>query len=342
MSVTSSTNFLVNLANQIDVLTNHFVFDGYSALATLLRAPLGSMIVLYIVLMGYAMLRGVIQAPQQELMKFTIRAGLIYMCAMNWSFFSSHIRDLLVVGSESIANALLKVAHAKVSGGSINQGLQDVLNEVISLGNDLFDLGSFRKLPPYFAGSMVLFSGIITIGFAFFEIITAKLMMAIMFATAPLFIIFTLFDQTKMFFERWLGILVGFALVLIFVSSVVGFCMHLIHWTLAGFHVGQGGELNLAIWIPIFIVSCFCVAGILQAVAIAKSIGGSLCTSGGAAMMGGFIGGALGSSHIAGRMAKQAFGSTLKGPADYARQKVSQAATSSASKLYQSIRRGGA
>jgi len=81
---------------------------------------------------------------------------------------------------------------------------------------------------------------------------------------------------------------------------------------------------------------------VTQAASIAKSIGGSVSTSGAAAMVGGFVGGALGSSNIAGRMAKQAFGSTLKGPADAARNKVSQAATSSASKLYQLIRRGGA
>ena len=85
------SNFLVNLGNEMDSLTTSFVFDGYNALASLLRAPLGSMLVLYIVLVGYAMVRGVIASPQQELFKFTIRAGLIYMGAMNWGFFSEHL-----------------------------------------------------------------------------------------------------------------------------------------------------------------------------------------------------------------------------------------------------------
>ena len=338
MSITP-TNFLVSLANEIDSLINSFVFEGYSALASLLRAPLGSMIVLYIVLVGYAMVRGLIQTPQQELFKFSIRAGLIYMCAMDWGFFSEHIRDLFVVGSESISTTLMKVAHTKSGGGSINQGLQDVLTEVITLGGTLFDMGSYRRLTPYFAGLMVFFSGVATIGLAFIEVVIAKLMLAITLATAPLFILLTLFEQTKSFFDRWLGIVVGFSLVLVFVSSVVGLCMHLIHTVVAGLGTAEGSDLNASVWVPLFIVSCLCVMSILQAAAIGKSIGGALCTSGASAMVGGFVGGLVGSSAIA----QQAYGKTLKRPMNYARNKFKQAASaSSASKLYQSIRRGGA
>lgn len=334
---TTYTNFLVNLANEIDSLTTSFVVDGYNALASLLRAPLGAMIVLYIVLVGYAMVRGLIQTPQQELFKFSIRAGLIYMCAMDWGFFSKYICDLFVVGSESISTTLMKVAHTKGGSGSINQGLQDVLTEVITLGGTLLEMGSIHKLTPYFAALMVFFSGVATISLAFIEVVIAKLMLAITLATAPLFILFTLFEQTKSFFDRWLGIVVGFSLVLVFVSSVVGLCMHLIHWVVAG--VGSNDDMNVSVWVPLFIVSCLCAMSILQAAAIGKSIGGALCTSGASSMVGGFVGGVVGSSGIA----KQTYGKTLKSPVDYVRNKVKQAASvNSASKLYQSIRRGGA
>ena len=126
---------------------------------------------------------------------------------------------------------------------------------------------------------------------------------------------------------------------MVFVSSVVGLCMHLIHTVVAGLGTADGSDLNASVWVPLFIVSCLCVMSILQAAAIGKSIGGALCTSGASAMVGGFVGGLVGSSAIA----QQAYGKTLKGPVDYARNKFKQAASaSSASKLYQSIRRGGA
>ena len=286
-------NFVMTLAQEIDGITTHFVFDGYSALANLLKAPLGAMMILYIILMGYAIIRGMVQTPLQELFKFTFRAGLIYMTAMNWDFFASHIRDLFVDGSESIATTLMQAVHSNTTHGSINQGLQNVLNEILKTGCALLNMGSLHKLSPYFAGMMVFFAGTITIGLAFIEIVIAKLMLAVTLCTAPLFIILTLFDQTKSFFERWLGVLVGFSLVLVFVSSVVGLCIHLLHWVAQGMFT-ETDQLQAAIWVPLFIVACLCVMGITQAAAIGKSIGGALCTPGGAAMVGGFIGSSMG------------------------------------------------
>jgi len=66
MSSLQFDNFIVHLANEVDQLTNHFVLDGYSALASLLKAPLGSMSGLYIVLMGFSITRGIIERPQHE------------------------------------------------------------------------------------------------------------------------------------------------------------------------------------------------------------------------------------------------------------------------------------
>ena len=337
--------FIVKLAGEIDSLTNHFVFDGYSALASLLKAPLGSMIVLYIVLMGYAIVRGMVQTPQQELFKFAIRAGVIYTTAMNWDFFAVHVRDLFVVGSDSISTALMHAVHKQSSAGSINQGLQNVLNDILTLGSALFDAGSFRKLTPYFAGIMVLFSGSITVGLAFIEIVIAKLMLAVTLCTAPLFIIFTLFDQTKSFFDRWLGVLVGFSLVLVFVSSVVGLCVHLLHWVTSGM-LNDSAPLTSAIWVPLFIVACLCVMGITQAASIGKSIGGALCTSGGAAMVGGFIGSSMGTWAFSKNSIQKSMQAARQGLGSSASvlQKSRQSFTNSRAmiqKIHQNLRRGG-
>lgn len=300
MSAMTYNNFIIQLAGEIDRLTRHFVFDGYKAMASTLKAPLASMVILYIVLKGYGIAQGVIERPQQELFRFAIRAGLIYMFAMNWEIFSFYARDLFIVGSETLGAKLMLALNQQGLGSSINQGIQNVLNEILKLGCDLFKIGSLRKPTPYFAGMMVFLSGSITLGFAFIEIVTAKLMMALVLCTAPLFVLFTLFEQTKPFFERWLGKLSGFAFVLIFVSAVVGLCVRLLHWVISSF-MTDSTEVSAAIWIPIFIVACLCITGIYQAVCIGKSIGGSVCTSGGAAMVGGFIGSSLG----AGRFSKK-------------------------------------
>lgn len=288
-------NFIALLAYEIDSITNTFVFDGYKALSSFLEAPLGSLLVLYIVLMGYGITRGLIERPQQELFRFAFRAGLIYMTAMNWEIFAVYIRDLFVVGSESISSIIMQTLSKQPAGGSINQSLQNVLNEIMVLGTNLLKAASMRNLTPLFAGIVVLFSGSITIGLALVEIVVAKIMLAVCLSTAPLFIIFTLFEQTKSFFERWLGTLAGFSFGIIFVSAVVGLSMHLLHW-ITGALLANNTELTAPIWIPIFIVAGLCIYALLEAVSIGKSIGGSVSSSNGAAMVGGLLALGLGAT----------------------------------------------
>ena len=188
---------------------------------------------------------------------------------------------------------------------------------------------------------MVFLSGSITLGLAFIEIVIAKLMLAVTLCTAPLFILFTLFEQTKTFFERWLGVLAGFSFVLIFVSSVVGLCIHLLHWVTSSF-IGHGTPVTAAIWVPIFIVACLCVMAITQAVTIGKSIGGSVCTSSGAAMVGGLIASGLG----AGGLAKKALSKASKGAGSSTSsllkggQQTTHAATHLFKQLHKNLRRG--
>lgn len=298
MATPTYANILLQLTIQIDELTNTFIFKGYDALAKALAKPLASLCVLYIVLTGYAIARGLIKTPLQEFSKGIFRIGLIYLFAMNWSFFSSHAVNLFSDGASELSGVLMQIAHFDnpVSKGGVNNGLQSVLNEVIRVGAWTWDKASFKHWGPIFTAIMIYASGIAVIGLALFELIIAKLMLAICLSTAPLFICFTLFQQTKSFFDRWLGNVVGFSLVLVMVSSVVGLCMHLIHWTISGHYSTHAANISATDWIPILLVSVLCVMAILEVTGLAKSIGGAFSSSNGSAMVGGFMGGVMGAS----------------------------------------------
>lgn len=306
----SSENFLVGLADEINRMTGNFVHDGYQALATALKVPLASCIVLYIVLVGYAMIRGKIDKPQDELWKFSLKVGAIYMLAMNWNMFALYIRDFFVSGSELVATLLLGLVHSKAISTSINQSLQNVLNEVLALGSILFEASSVRKITPLFAGVLVLLSGCATVGLAFIEIVIARFMLSLILCTAPLFIIFILFEQTKSLFERWLSMLISYSLVLVFVSAVAGLCAHLTYWVTA-MALGDTAP-TAAIWIPLFLVACLCVMTVSQASSLGKSIGGAFHAAGGTSMVQGFASNARNTFDSA----RKTFGNNLGKTAD--------------------------
>ncbi|MCE3043974.1 type IV secretion system protein [Legionella sp. 16cNR16C] len=295
-------NIIGQLTGQIDEVTKTFVMNGYQALASHLERPLASACVLALILIGLGIMMGFIRTPSQDLMKLALRMGVTYLFAMNWGFFSEYFVGLFVHGASELGGVLMKANLPGVSVDGVNSGLQSVLNEVVRVASWTWDKASLKHWSPIFVALMIYASGILVIGLALFELIIAKLMLAVCLSTAPIFIIFTLFDFTKSFFERWLGTLVGFSLVLVFVSSVASFCMRLIHWSVYAHYVNHAIDIGLSDWIPILLVAIFCVMALLEVTGIAKGIGGSCSTSSGAAMMGGFIRGAMG----AGRKAKQA------------------------------------
>ncbi|EEZ95949.1 type IV secretion system protein [Legionella longbeachae] len=299
MDIPTYSTVVLKLTNQIDALTKSFIFNGYNTLSNYLAQPLALLCVIYIVLRGYGMVKGLIKTPIQEFTKGAIRMGIVYMFAMNWGVFSDYLVKLFINSASELGGVLMQATPFDVpviTGSGVNGGLQSVLIEVIRVGSWTWAKASFNHFGPIFTAIMIYLSGLAVVGLALFEFIIAKLMLSICLCTTPLFLCFTLFEKTRTFFDRWLGTMVGFSLVLILVSSVVGLCMHLIHWAIGGHYLNHAANITAVDWMPIFIVACLCVMAILEVTGIAKSIGGTCSTSNGSAMVGGFIGGALGAS----------------------------------------------
>lgn len=294
MSSPKYDTVVVSLTSQIDTLMNNFIFNGYNALVEALTKPLAALSLLFIVLAGYGITHGFIQSPLKELYKFSLRLGFIYFFAMNWGNFSAYMVGLFIDGAGHLGATLMKGTHLNTSSGSITQGLQSVFTEVIKVGTWTIKKASIRHLGPYYTAIMIYISGIAVVLLALFEIVVAKIMLAICLCTAPFFFLFTLFEKTRVFFDRWLGFVVGYSLVLILVSSVVGLCMSLIHWSVAGYMADHAASIDSVGWIPIFIISALSVVCISQSASIAKNIGGACHTTGGSSMALGLMGGVMG------------------------------------------------
>jgi len=320
MSAPNYSNIIITSGNQIDILLSVFVKQGYSQLSSFLSKPLGSLIVLYFVLTGYGIIRGLIDKPLRELANGAVRIGVIYLLAMNWSFFSSYFVDFFTKGVSELSEHMLHLMPVKLpswAGHDLNGGLQSVLMEVVRVGSWIWKNGGIRNPGPYFIAFIIYTAGCLVIALAFFEIIAAKVLLSVSLVAAPLFVIFTLFEKTRSFFDKWLGNMVGFALTIFFVSIVTGFCLHLIHWALADHYINHAVGFKSVDWLPLVFVSALCVMTIKEVVSLAKSIGGACCTSSGGAMMASFMGGAMGAASAKGATKSLARGA-LKGAMKFA------------------------
>lgn len=324
---------LSGLTSQIDIITKDFVFHGYNALANALSAPLASVCILSIVLMGYGISRGAIKAPMDAMYGFIFRMGFIYFFAMNWGNFSEYFVDFFIKGMGELGTILMKATSAKDAHlEGVTDGLQSLYTDIIRMGVWTAKKASLRHWAPIVVSFLIFLFGSIVVLFALFELIAAKLMISLCFCTAPFFIILTLFKETRPFFDRWLGFVVGFSLVLLFVSAVMGLSMSLLHWSIAGLLANEAENMDLVGWIPLAVVAVFCTACLFKAVAIAKHIGGACHTGTGASMVGSFIGGTIGAG-----AATKAFSQKTREVSGKMASSVKSGLTGGASKLAKSI-----
>lgn len=274
---------VTGLVSQIDTLMVSFVKNGYNALASALKKPLGATGVLSIVLMGYGVMLGYIKAPMKMVYQWIIRLGIIFFLAMNWGNFSFYVVGLFDKAASELSQVVMNATHTPVTGKSMSSGMQTAFTNVINVGLWTIKKASIKNWSPAVCAFFIWISGILVIGVALCELIVAKIMLSVCLIAAPLFISLILFDQTKSFFDRWLGSIVGFSLVFIFVAIVVSLSLTLIHSTISGYLITQAENMESVGFIPIFLVACITTAILLKAAMVAKHIGGACHTASGTA-----------------------------------------------------------
>ena len=287
------------LFTELDLLLNNFVFNGYSALANYLKTPLGLSMVLYIILMGLSISQGWVKLAMGNLVKASIKLAFIYMAAMNWGWFSHTVVDSLNKGVGEIGSVLVSATPVPIphfAGEGINGAMQSVLIEFTDIGNWIWNRGAWNNISPCFTAVLIWGFGYALILVAIFELVLAKIMLAILFSTAPLFISFTLFKTTHGFFDRWFGACVGFTLLMIFVSSMLALALSISQWAIADIYLSHAINVSLVGFVPVMIVGFIGVGILLKASHLAQSIGGNVSTASGSALLAGTVGGAVGSA----------------------------------------------
>ncbi len=299
------TTIILKLFTQLDVLLKSYIFNGYGALTHTLKYPLGLAITLYIVLLGISISHGWVRLSMGNLIKSTLKIGLLYTFAMNWGFFSEYAIKLISGGANDIGGILLNATPISLphfAGEGINGAMQSVLIEFTKIGQWIWDMGTWHSPGPYFSALITWGFGDVLILIAVFEIALAKIMLAILFATAPLFVSFTLFKATQGFFERWLGAIVGFALLIIFVSATLALALSIAQWAIADMYVNHATGISFVGFVPVIVVGFLGIGIILRVSHLAQQIGGIVTISSGTSLIAGAIGGALAGSFTAVRL----------------------------------------
>lgn len=291
------TNIVFRLLEEIDLLLKNFVYNGYSALSSYMSIPLGVIAALYIVILGYAVMLGQVRLSVRDLIKSVLKIAFIYVAVTNWSWFSEYFVGLINSAISEIGSALVSATPVHIPGlGGIDGAMQTVLIQFTRIGSAVFNTGGLTNLGGIFDGLLIWGFGYLITAIALFEIILSKVMLAVLFIFAPLMVAFCFFAPLRKVFDRWIGAIVGFALLQLFVTAAVGLTLSLAYdWTAAyigaaAIHIGNFGTL------PIVVIGIINIGLIWKASHLATNLGGDACASSSSAMVAGLVGGVVGSA----------------------------------------------
>ncbi|MGL9623048.1 type IV secretion system protein [Bradyrhizobium sp. U531] len=222
-----------------------FVSTSVSNLASYIDGPLRVGVTLYVVLYGFAVMRGSISEPIMEFAWRAMRIVLVVLLATNSSTFQQYVTSLFFDSfPKEIGNALAGSGLNTSSGAPFDQ----LLTKGIGVANKIYKQAGLTNIAPALVAAILLVFVAIGSFLQFAILLYAKVGLGVVIALGPVFIAMALFEATRPFTEAWLRQVANFVILLVLVVALVGLMLT----TVTGFidrfgnNAGTAGEMVVA------------------------------------------------------------------------------------------------
>lgn len=273
-----SFHFFEDTFNTLSSVLTSYIGDVSSSMIGAISGVTYTLLMIYVVLWGWTMLRGMISEPITDGLTRVIRLVVVITIAINIGYYNVFIRDFLW----NTPDALASVVASGYSNSTSNVQYLDVL-----MGR-MYDIGSafwvkantgVTPIPDFgllIVAILVWVAGAAVTAYAAFLLILAKMGLAIVLAIGPLFVLGLLFEGTKRFFESWLAQALNFVFLVLLVAAGIKLILTIISLYLG---VVEGAILanpTIDKTIPALILSLIGTLVLMQSQSIASSLGGGV------------------------------------------------------------------
>jgi type IV secretion system protein VirB6 len=272
--------FLKNIFQTVDNAMSTYVASTSSSVAGAVGPVAHQMFLLYIIMYGFAMYRGMIKEPVIDAAFRAVKIALVMTLAIDLGTYSGLVSDNIQALPDYLASLV-------GDGGTTTDSkttLDKILSDAINSGTVVWEQGSI--LPPganpgaYMMAIIIWLSALVCVGYGAFLIILSKVMLGILLGFGPMFLICLMFESTKKFFEAWLGQALNYALVSALAIAVIkllfGMYKNAAAATKAAAVTPDFGILSFA---SMLILAVVCFLCLMQVQTVASSLAGGVSIS---------------------------------------------------------------
>lgn len=271
-----------DLFSQIDTITANYVTDISSKVISAATPVVTICLVISFIVYALGIATGRIEMPIIDFFWRSFRIAAISGLVMAGGAYQSQIGDMIVKTPDQFAVFLISDAKqgtqaANVVDGAATAGFniaEDAFSKAGIFGEHGLAYGAFGVIAVFATGVLT------AIGGAF--LISAKIALAILAGLGPIFIFAMLFPSTMKFFEAWVGQVLGYGFLIVFMSATFGFFMSIYTKFMTSAQIDEGSNLAYNLGGALII----CVVGVLIFIQLpgkAAQLGGGLALNLGAA-----------------------------------------------------------
>lgn len=205
----------------IEARLDQFLNERASAVIAEVAGPLRLALVLYVLLYGFAILRGAITEPLMDFAVRSLKLAIIYMLTTTVAYGDWVAQPLFHVLPGSLAQAI-----GGDAAGDPGAAFDQFFARAAYLAQRITETSLPINMGPSIVAGAVLLLGVSAAALGFGIVMVAKVALALLVALGPIFIACALFESTRRYFFGWLSqavnYLVLFALILTIFQLVLG------------------------------------------------------------------------------------------------------------------------
>lgn len=236
-----------------------------------------TLVLIYICLWGWSMMRGVINEPITDGVSRIVRLAIIVAIATTGGYYSGYLSDWIWNSPDALASY--------IAG---DNGVTNV-NFLDSLWNKTYDYGAayamkakadstlgIPDLTMMAAAVGIWAVGVLMTGYGAFLLALAKMFLAVLLGVGPIFVLLLIFEPTKQFFNSWLGQALNYVFVTMLTAAVIKLVLTLID---AYLPAGAPADPNIAEAIQAMALFAIGFLVLMQVPSTASALGGGAAVS---------------------------------------------------------------
>jgi len=267
--------FFADNLKYIERVCDAYVGEQVAAVAQAIAPAAFTLLGVYVLLWGFASMRGAIREPLMDMAERVFKVSLIFGVGIGLAEYNTVITETFLHGPDELAAAMARAPDSTSFAG----GLDILLSQGFDIGKQFWDkAGVFNgDTGLYFVALAVWTLIIVVTSYGFFLMALAKVALTAILALGPLFIIGLLFQTTSGYFNSWMRQLSNYFLVPVLVMAVNLLVLKLFSRAASAAEIVRAGDVDQIF--PFLVMGLVSLLALASVLTIASGLAGGVSLS---------------------------------------------------------------